>query len=120
MELDLKVKPFEKDGINHDTLRLSLSYDKSKKGPVLSLQTAQTETGIAGGFSSFRCSLFGSPSARLVIESGWKMNNAKRMAASWDQVLGEVAGKRGQVWEAVEALLKKAGTELVAPEAVAV
>ena len=119
MELDLKIKPFEKDGILHDTLRLSLSYDKSKKGPALSLQTAQTETGIAGGFSSFRFSIFGSPSARLMVETGWKMNNKKRMETAWDQVVSEVTGKRGATWEAVEALLKTAGTELVVPETVA-
>lgn len=112
MQLDLNMKPFVAAGITHNTLRLSLDYDKNKKGPVLRLQMAQCDP-PENGFSSFKMAIFGSPSSRVVIESGWKMNNKKRLEAAWDQVAGEIAGKRGASWAAVEALLKESGAELV-------
>lgn len=116
MDLDLKIVPFTKDDITHDTLRVSVDYDKNVKGPVMTLQTAQIERPSYGG-SFFRFSLFGSPRARVVIERGWKMNNKKRMEAARDQVKAEIAGKFGDSWAAIEKLLTENGSGL-APEVV--
>ncbi len=115
MKMDLPIKPFSVEnapGLSHNVVRLSLSYDKSVKGPVLNLQAASQEPSDGSGFDCFKVALFASPSARVVLERGWKMNNAKRLGASWDQVVAEITSQRGDSYAALEKLLTEAGSGL--------
>lgn len=109
-ERDLPIKPFEKCGIVHTVVRVSLDYSKDVKGPVVHLQTGTTSAD--GPFNVFRMAIMGSPSTRVVMERGWKMNNKKRMEAAAAQLEAELFGKRGDTWAAVEKLLTEAGSEL--------
>ena len=107
MKIDLPIKPFDKDGMTHNTVRLSLDYDKKETGPVLRLQTAET------GEVMLRFSIFGSPNAKHVVERGWKTNNKRRMEAAFAQVTAEVTGKQGDSWKAVTDLLATVDSEVV-------
>lgn len=112
-QTDLPIKPFEKDGHGHNVIRLHLDYDKNVKGPVLYLQTGEIPKEEPGAnFSSFRFVIFGSPSARVVLERNWPRNNAKRLEAAWDQVAAEVAGKRGESYAAILKVLEPVGSRL--------
>lgn len=116
--IDLDIKPFEKAGIKHNVLRVSVDYSKRDTGPVASLQTAQVDP-PEHGFQGFKFAIFGSPSDRVVVEKGWKTNNKKRVEAARDQVLAEILGKRGDTWAAIEQLLRENDSEVLSAEAVA-
>jgi hypothetical protein len=115
--IDLNIKPIVSHGLTHNVLRVSVDYDKRNTGPVASLQTAECGP-PESGFSSFKVAIFGSPSARVSVEKGWKMNNRKRMEAARDQVLSEIIGKRGDTYAAIVKLLADNGSEIVEPTAV--
>ncbi len=110
--IDLDIKPFEAAGLTHNVLRVSVDYSKRDTGPVATLQAAEVAP-PENGFASFKVAIFGSPSARVVVEKGWKTNNQKRLGAARDQVLAEIIGKRGDTYEAVQKLLSENGSELV-------
>lgn len=113
--IDLNIKPVVSHGLTHNVLRVSVDYNKRDTGPVASLQMAEVGP-PESGFSSFKVAIFGSPSARVVVEKGWKTNNKKRVEAARDQVLAEIVGKRGDTYAAIEKLLKEHNSELVVPE----
>lgn len=117
--IDLDVKPFTvpNTDMKHNVVRVSVDYSKRDTGPVATIQAAEVPTESDGsGFTSFKMVLFASPSARVVVEKGWKTNNQKRLAAARDQVLAEIAGKRGDTYAAIEKLLKEHGSEIVTAE----
>ncbi len=119
LQTDLPIRPFVASDKEHNVLRLHLSYNKDVKGPILYLQAGKVPPKEPGSvFSSFEFIIFGSPSARVVVERGWPRANAKRLAAAWDQVLAEIAGKRGEAYAAVLKVLEPVGSRLAGEEPV--
>ncbi len=110
--VDLDIKPIVSHGLTHNTLRVTVDYDKRETGPVARLQVAQVDP-PENGFVGFKVALFGSPSARVVVERGWKTNNQKRLAAACDQVALEISQKRGETYAAIVKLLADNGSEIV-------
>lgn len=113
--LDLNIKPIVSHGLTHNVLRVSVDYDKRNTGPVARLQAAQVDP-PENGFVGFKVALFGSPSATVSVEKGWRTNNQKRLAAARDQVALEISQKRGDTYAAIEKLLQENGSEIVAEE----
>lgn len=114
--IDINVKPFTVPNTNvlHNVVRVSVDYSKQDTGPVAKIQAAEVPTESDGsGFTSFKVIMFASPSARVVVERGWKTNNQKRLAAARDQVLLEIENKRGDTYAAIEKLLKEYGSEIL-------
>ncbi len=109
----VKIKPFEKANLTHNAIVLRVDYDKRKTGPVLHMSAME----VADGFQ--KCALMASPSGEYVIETGWKTNNKKRLAAAEDLVAHQIAKKEGDVWDALQEFAKAAGTEILDEVAVA-
>jgi hypothetical protein len=105
--IKVQIEPFTKDGLTHDTVSLSLSYDKNATGPVLTLQAVDTSEG------SFRFSIFGSPRDRVTWDAGWKTNNAKKMAQALQEISRDIENRSGRAWEAVKDFVKKHGMVIV-------
>jgi hypothetical protein len=114
----LSIKPFNKSGIDHNVVHLDVVYDKRATGPVLTMQTGNLEEANGTGFTGFKMAIFSSPSGRLVLETGWKTNNKKRMGAARDMVEHQIGRKEGPAYEAIVELLTKAGSGLLEPVAV--
>lgn len=114
--IDLNIKPIVSHGLVHNVLRVSVDYSKRDTGPVARLQAAQMDQ-PEGKFVGFKVALFGSPSASVVVEKGWKTNNQKRLAAAREAVLQGISQQRGDVYLAIEKLLTKHGSAIVAEQA---
>lgn len=110
MNFDVSIMPFDKDGITHNSIRVTLDYDKRATGPVLDMRAADI------GDKKFRFSIFGSPSGRLTWDAGWRSNNAKKMASARLDVKAQLEAKAGRAWDMVKDFAAKNGLTLQNPE----
>jgi hypothetical protein len=113
------IKPFTVSSKVHNCVEVRVWYDKQATGPICSLQTGAEDREVADfiGFSFIIC---GSPSARVVVERGWRTNNKKRLAAAEDAVAAQIAAKSGPVYDALMDLLLGCDSGLETTEVVAV
>lgn len=108
------AEPFQANegSMKHTDVSVSVRYDKSRHEVRVNFQAVEIEADNGSGFNSMKFVIFASPSGSVVLESGWKRDNAKKVAAILSELKCQVESRSGRGWDLISAFAVKHGIKL--------
>ncbi len=101
----INVEPFTVDDFEHNAVRVNITYDKNKKGPVASFTACKVDPENEG-VTWYKTMIFTSPSAHVQLDT-WKMYSAKKLSALSQQIFQQLSEKSGAMWDKLTEMLGK-------------